>query len=75
MKSISRPFLLRLGLTVLALAAAMHLQIPKLAIRPAGATSTCANTTCYGPTLCTYSAGTLCAIGSRSGPCTTSYCQ
>jgi hypothetical protein len=75
MKRISRSFLLRLSLTVVALAAATHLRIPKLSIRPAGATSTCANTTCYGPTLCSYSAGTLCAIGSRTGPCTTSYCQ
>jgi hypothetical protein len=75
MQSISRSFLLRLSLTLLALAAAMHLQIPKLSIQPADATSGCANTTCYGPTLCSYSAGTLCAIGSRTGPCTVSYCQ
>lgn len=75
MQSISRSFLLRLGLTLLALAAAMHLQIPRLSIRPADATSTCPNTDCYGPTLCNYSAGTVCAIGSRTGPCTVSYCN
>jgi hypothetical protein len=75
MQSISRSFLLRLGLTLLALAAAMHLQVPKLSIRPADATSTCPNTSCYGPTLCYYSAGEACAIGSRTGPCTVSNCQ
>lgn len=74
MQSISRSFLLRLSLTVLALAAAIHLQIPKLSIRPANATSTCPNTTCYGPTLCTYAASETCAIGSRTGPCTVSNC-
>lgn len=75
MQSISRSFLLRFTLTLLALAAAMHLQIPKLSIRPANATSACSNTDCYGPTLCNYAAGLQCAIGSRTGPCTVSHCQ
>ena len=75
MQSISRSFLLRLSLTVLALAAATHLQVPKLSVRPANATSACPNTTCYGPTLCTYAANETCAIGSRTGPCTVSECQ
>lgn len=74
MKSISRSFLLRLSLTVLALAAAMHLQIPKLSIRPADATSTCPNTECYGPTMCNYFTNARCAIGSRNGPCTVYSC-
>jgi len=75
MQSISRSFLLRLGLTLLALAAAMHLEIPKLSIRLADATSACPNTTCYGPTMCTYAAHETCAIASRTGPCTVSNCQ
>ena len=72
MQSISRSFLLRLSLTVLALAAAMHLQIPEL---PANPPSECPNTTCYGPTLCTYAANETCAIASKTGPCTVSNCQ
>lgn len=75
MKSISRSFLLRLSLTVLALAAAMHLGIPKLAIRPADAISTCANTECHGAEMCRYAPKTVCALSSKTGPCTASWCE
>jgi hypothetical protein len=74
MQSISRSFLLRFSLTVLALAAAMHLEVPKLSIRPADATSTCSNTECYGVNMCNYFPNARCAIGSRNGPCTVYSC-
>lgn len=75
MTSIFRSFLLRLSLTVLALAAAMHLGIPKLAVRPADATSTCPNTECHGAEMCRYSPRIVCALSSRTGPCTASWCE
>jgi hypothetical protein len=72
MQSISRSFLLRVSLTVVALAAAMHLQIPNLAANP---DHPCSNSRCYGPTMCIYAAGEICVISGPEGPCTTSKCR
>jgi hypothetical protein len=75
MKRPSRSFLLPFSLTAVALVAAMHLGIPKVAITPAGASDTCPNTECHGWQMCRYSPGVICALSSRTGPCTAWQCQ
>lgn len=75
MRSISRSFLLPFALTAVALMAATHLGIAKLAISPADASTTCPNTECHGWQMCRYSPGVICALASRTGPCTAWQCQ
>lgn len=75
MRIVSRSFLLSFSLTVVALSAAMHLGIPKVAVRPANATSSCPNTECHGYQMCRYSPTVICALHTREGPCTAWRCQ